>query len=381
MKNKPNEYAYEASGSRHSRFTSGRKADPQRRLAKAVIPLLLLVCILLSVTFLSFGGSLAGVNAGAEENGNVSETDLHSETASLPDDTYGHLYINAAPDDVIQPEGYAPGAIELCQQSLSLCPDGSGADTTVTLYGMMPEGASAEAVDVSRKYPEPDDVSDETDSEATVIAAYNITILDGEREYQPDASSPIRVEITDPSIVTTGLTEVWHIKDDGTREKLTDVRVTEGKIGFFATGFSVYAIINAPESYHTETMEQVTALSALTGERASYGFFLCYADSGGRKYFQNSVNGNGALKETTDPSQASTWFFEPDGANFKLYTYVGNAKKYVHNRTDNELELLSDTADALELSDGAKEDSFYLKKQGEDKWLQHSGSGKGIPPP
>ncbi len=60
---------------------------------------------------------------------------------------------------------------------------------------------------------------------------------------------------------------------------------------------------------------------------------------------------------------------------------MGNAKKYVHNRTDNELELLSDTADALELSDGAKEDSFYLKKQGEDKWLQHSGSGKGIPPP
>ena len=197
MKNKPNEYAYEASGSRHSRFTSGRKADPQRRLAKVAIPLLLLVCILLSVTFLSFGGSLAGVNAGTEENGNVSGTDLHSETASLPDDTYGHLYINAAPDDVIQPEGYDPGTIELCHQSLSLCPDGSGADTTVTLYGMMPEGASAEAVDVSRKFPEPDDVSDETDSEATVIAAYNITILDGEREYQPDTSSPIRVEITE----------------------------------------------------------------------------------------------------------------------------------------------------------------------------------------
>ena len=100
MKNKPNEYAYEASGSRHSRFTSGRKADPQRRLAKAVIPLLLLVCILLSVTFLSFGGSLAGVNAGAEENGNVSGTDLHSETASLPDDTTASDVLNISPPSI-----------------------------------------------------------------------------------------------------------------------------------------------------------------------------------------------------------------------------------------------------------------------------------------
>ena len=150
---------------------------------------------------------------------------------------------------MIETEETNPEILSLCHQSIELHPDDSETDKTVTLCGMMPEGAVAKAVDVSRRYPEPDDVSEEAVSDATVVAAYSISIIDGENEYQPDETCPIRVEITDPSIVMEGITEVWHIKDNGTREQMTDIKVTHGKIVFLATGFSVYAIVSGPEPY------------------------------------------------------------------------------------------------------------------------------------
>ena len=181
------------------------------RVLTGVVLMVLTLCVLLLVSNLKSDDRIVNVNAGAEN------TDASQVCVSSSDISYGHLFIDADPDNVIETDQVNPEILSLCHQSFELHPDGSETDKTVTLCGMMPEGAVAEAVDVSRRYPEPDDVSEEAVSDATVIAAYSISIIDGENEYQPDETCPIRVGITDPSIVTDGITEVWHIKDDGTR--------------------------------------------------------------------------------------------------------------------------------------------------------------------
>ena len=116
---------------------------------------------------------------------------------------------------------------ELCYQNIELYPNGEDAEQVVTLDGLMPEGAEAEAVDVS--------------DEHEGIAAYDITITDGWREYQPGEEHPIWVEITDP-VITENI-QLWHIHDDGEREQIFDFTAEEGKVSFYATGFSVYQIV------------------------------------------------------------------------------------------------------------------------------------------
>ena len=136
---------------------------------------------------------------------------------------------------------------DLTYQSMELYPNGEEAEQIVTLDGMMPEGAEAEAIDVS------------ADHEG--IAAYDITIKDGRKEYQPDEENPIKVEITDP-VITEDIT-LWHIRDNGTKEQINDFDVEDGKISFFATGFSVYEIVsNEIGKNITSTVVPVTGSSS-----------------------------------------------------------------------------------------------------------------------
>ena len=129
-----------------------------------------------------------------------------------------------AVDSVPEQEGS-----DLTHQTIELYPDEESDEKTVTLEGFMPEDAEASAVDVS--------------DEHEGIAAYDITITDGRKEYQPGEDNPIRVEIVDP--VITESIALWHIHDDGTREQIVDLLAEDGKVSFFATGFSVYEIVDA----------------------------------------------------------------------------------------------------------------------------------------
>ncbi len=88
--------------------------------------------------------------------------------------------------------------------NFELYPNGEETQKTVTLDGMMPKDASASAVDVTEDYLNTNSFDYEKaisdDQEVSVLAAYNITITDGENEYQPCENLPILVEITDPEI-------------------------------------------------------------------------------------------------------------------------------------------------------------------------------------
>lgn len=304
------------------RFFFGACRSPGQRMIGIGVGLLVMMLAVSSLICLHFGEGITAVSADAGVLPCVSDSDAEPH--------YGHLFIDTDPEGVFEKQEDAEGTVDLCHQSLAIYPDENEKVISVTLYGMMPEGATAEAVDVTHNYPDADDVSSETVEDATVVAAYNITINDGENEFQPTEARPIRVEITSPQIVTEGVTEVWHIKDDGTREQITDFKIADGQISFLAAGFSVYAIVNGPEPYTACGYDAVPSVSDLTGDKAAWGFYLYYADDNGEHFFENTLNDKGALKEAATIASAAPFFFEPVGGSYKIYTYVGNAKKYIH---------------------------------------------------
>jgi hypothetical protein len=251
---------------------------------------------------------------------------------------------------------------DLSSQCIELLPDSEETGKSVTLNGMMPEGASATAVDVTFDYTDVSSFTGLAEPDASVLTAYDITISDGEGEYQPDESHPILVEITDPLITANGSTELWHIADSGDREQVKDFTVSDGMISFYAVGFSVYAIVEAPEPVTVE-YELVTDKSELTGSRSDEGFYLFYGDG---NYFTSAVNGNNALVETTDISNASLWYFETANGGHRIYTLVNGEKRYIHTTSGNNINL-STTGDIFDISESTNENAYYLKKQGENR--------------
>ncbi len=275
------------------------------------------------------------------------------------------------------------GSDGLRNQSIELNLD-TEPDATVKLNGIMPHNAVATVTDVTGDYAADFDVLEPS----SVIAAYDITITHGDKEYQPDEKKPIHVEIAHPGISGNTETKLVHIKDDGTREEIEDFTVENGKLSFYATGFSIYEIVEINSG--GATGEIVTDLDELTDPAYDeFGFILYYIPQGNNTpptYFTSTVNGTGALVETTDETQAAVWHFEKSGDSYNLYTYVNNNQKvYLHNISTasinggNGVELSSTTADLLDLDPTAQSPKgFYFKLHDVSKWLQHSGSGNGI---
>ena len=275
---------------------------------------------------------------------------------------------------------------DLSHQSIELYPNGEEAEQMVSLEGMMPEGATAEAVDVSEDY--------------DGIVAYDISISTGEDDYQPGEKHPILVEIVDPSIPRSDTLQLWHIHDDGSRERVYNFDVVEGKLSFYATGFSVYEIVNdaaeaniicnvvpvsgdtsafdtftvvtaeAEESFTYPVVEkiyppisgtttQITSLESFESNIAS-GIYLKTNRTG---YYATNCQDNNVrntnrtgIKAITGkldmPSAynagAAKYYFEAvDSANhkYKIYTYADDntTKKYIGHQSGNSIYLTNDT--------------------------------------
>ncbi len=263
------------------------------------------------------------------------------------------------------------GSDGLRNQSIELNLD-TDPDATVKLNGMMPHNAVATVTDVTGDYAEDVDALEPS----SVIAAYDITITHGDREYQPDEKKPIHVEIAHPGISGSAETMLVHIKDDGTREEIEDFTVEDGKLSFYATGFSIYEIVEINNGGATGGNAQNVA--ELTEEEGlTFGFNLYYGSP--PKYFTSQLNSNDALIETTNQAEAAVWYFEEAGDCLKVYTYVNGVKKYLHNKSGNLVELSETAADSLEIHIAASAPrGFYIKQDGAEKWLQHSNGGGGI---
>lgn len=222
---------------------------------------------------------------------------------------------------------------DLNYQSFELYPNGEDAEQVITLDGMMPDGAEADAIDVSDDY--------------DGLVAYDITITAGNSEYQPGESNPILVEISDPSIPDSNHLELWHIKDDGEREQVTYVTIESGKISFYATGFSVYEIVVDDDiAFSNEGWQKVSSIEQLT----SLGNSGLYIGNPLGYYFMNTTTGDntrmGITKstpaETYPSSNAALYYFEKvDNSDnqYYVYCYNGDDKQYVYNGGNNSLSF------------------------------------------
>ena len=203
--------------------------------------------------------------------------------------------------------------------NFEIFPEDGVLDKSVILDGLMPKEARAEAVDV-------------TGTEDTVIAAYDITVFDGNNTYQPGDERPINVTIRDERITALDGIRLWHVKDDGSREEVTDFTVEDGQIRFDATGFSVYEIVDSTSAYLRKLIEK--------GEDGFYANFMAKDDGNGNLkgpyYFTGNMiakvrqEGQTGLEvigpSTTQPSNAVQLYFEHDAKsgtyNPKFYIYI-----------------------------------------------------------
>ena len=276
---------------------------------------------------------------------------------------------------------------QLLHQSFELYPNGEESEQTVTLEGLMPEGSSAEAVDVTEMFAESDRVPEELSS---VIAAYDITIADGETEYQPGEESPIYVEIADPGISEGSPIELWHIADNGEREQITDFTVTDGMIGFYATGFSVYAIVEAPApvEYNEPGWYQVMSTSLLDVHSLD-GIYIS-TDGGifmkGNQIAAGGITGRTGIEGTENcgsdadaaiEAGAVPFYFEKTSSNkYYIYCLDGENKKYIYNNTSKKaLGFVDALADATQFSISCSNGNVIISNGNNYKWQFPNDSG------
>ena len=274
---------------------------------------------------------------------------------------------------------------DLSHQSIELYPNGEEAEQVVSLEGLMPEGVTAEVVDVSETH--------------EGIAAYDITIKDGWKEYQPGEKHPILVEITDPVIADVEYIELWHIMDDGTREQIFDFTLEDGTVSFYATGFSVYEIVESAGQmdlvwHKIESLADFEAhastgiyIGHISGYYASNEQYDINSTRTGIRKSQPANASNPVIGiNTTDTFYASPFYFEQTVINnaikYKMYCYQEKNKKYVQ-QTSKSLKLgPAASATPFEVTnptDRTDEDIFIIVGSNGFCWNMQGGtSGLGF---
>lgn len=257
--------------------------------------------------------------------------------------------------------------------------------STVTLEGMIPKDATAEAVDVTGETAS----SGDADESKSVVAAYDITIKDGKDEYQPSEDRPIAVEIMCSDIKADDELQLWHIKDDGSREQIEDFDVEDGRVSFDATGFSVYEIVKNENMLPiSEGWHKIASMEELKD-------YIVPDDSGNVKglyigqvkgfYFKNDLvsdgtrTGIGKTKPAKgDPSgtQAAQYYFEPvEGTDNKFYIYClnGTTKQYVYNNNNNSLSFANSESDKTAFTVTASSAGIFKLNNGAWYWNMQGG--------
>ncbi|MBP5494714.1 MAG: hypothetical protein J6X97_06425 [Lachnospiraceae bacterium] len=229
---------------------------------------------------------------------------------------------------------------------------------------------------------------------------FDIKIVDENDEntvYEPTGNVDVSIRVVGVSFNEFENVNVLHFVEDKNDENVliydVDSTVKEEIVEFSTDSFSVYVIVASPSPYVVNTLKTVKDLAEFVANNtdpnsSNYnhpnyedpeGFFLSYGD---HIYILNTIKNNNVFNENSNINSASRWYFEAVSGQtnqYFIYTKINNANQYMYNTSGNNMGLTSDnsTATAFELQ-YAEENKFCIKKVGEDKWLQHSGSGGGI---
>ena len=106
-----------------------------------------------------------------------------------------------------------------------------GRQVQLSVSGQMPSKAKVQATPVQRTSP----------NGKQVFGAYDITIQNGNAEWQPQAGQPVMVSISDPNFTDGQMMDVYHEGANG-NEFVATVAAQNGKITFPARSFSVYIV-------------------------------------------------------------------------------------------------------------------------------------------
>ncbi len=258
--------------------------------------------------------------------------------------------------------------------------DGSGYLITVTYKSDadIPEDAELEAAEIvdPEEYETYLSRTAETLGQETDALSYarffDIKIIKDNETIQPKEGSVVGVSIELNDAAGENLSVVHF----GEEPEVLDSTTEENSVVFETTGFSVYAIVDAPEPAKVEIRTVMGTDELVDNEPEP--FYLSY--NGLKNYTTNDLNGNSAFIETNKSEEADEWYFESAGdGSFYIYTMIDGTKQYMFNQSNNLVSLSNTNKTAFEISQAqAAEGKFYLKIKGQDKWLQHSGSGGGM---
>ena len=215
---------------------------------------------------------------------------------------------------------------------------------------------------------------------AGFIRLFDISIVDKDDhdiKYQPAEGTTVdvRIELTDSG--SNNDLSVVHFEDENDNGSVVETSTetaAEGQVvEFQAEGFSVYAVVDAPEPVNYEPYK----LSSTDEIDFGKAYLLSYGSP--EKYFTSSLNGKGCLIENTDSSQAAEWYFESTDSDntYYIYTMINGEKKYIKQENSGNNITLANEGTALELSLDAAQ-RFLFKHSSKNLWLQHSNGGGGI---
>lgn len=228
-------------------------------------------------------------------------------------------------------------------------------------------------------------------AEMGTVLLCDISIERDDVEVQPCEDVGVTISIT--QAVAEGMSDnvrVVHFGPDG--PELIDAR-KDGQVVTFATdGFSVYAIVEAPDpvSVNPETIGNLADFEAAVAQ--GEGLYLSLPDSfgsrginGDARYCSNGLNSNNAFIEV-HVSSATEWFFEQvqgstNPKRYRIYYEDDNGGRHYMKQigTGNTMQLTDTQSDATSFEvRNHKSDRFQIKVAGSNKYLQHSHGGQGI---
>ena len=219
---------------------------------------------------------------------------------------------------------------------------------------------------------------------APYVRLFDIGLVDAEGEKLSVAAPvSVRIELADREEAFSA--QVIHFAGNREAAEVLDGVSVEAEehvsVSFETSGFSVYAIVDAPEPIN-DLGQAVVNPDELAANCDNYDFYLSVTRSDRKTYyFTNSLNSKSAfITSTAGLGTGSPWLFEPAGGNtYRICTLIDENRKYIYNPSDNFAGLTdnADTAAIFEVTPAANK-LFYLKLQGQDKWLVYSNGGTGI---
>ena len=223
---------------------------------------------------------------------------------------------------------------------------------------------------------------------AGYIRLFDISIVDKDDpsvKYQPNEGTTVDVHIELADSESDSLSVV-HFADENDSGSVVSAESADGSVRFEAEGFSAYAIVEGPDPAVLKGRILKTLADVSEAVFNEEPLYLSIHNKQGNDvserewYFKNTLN-NGVFQETASIGDAGKWYFEStDIANeYRIRTFGGQYVKQVASNSNN-VTLTDSQNDAavFELSQSKTDGRFYLKLKGANRWLQHSGSGKGI---